>query len=404
MNKRVLLFFPFCFTARSQGNEVRVLKVLEFLSRNNFTVDVLSYQNRDGYVWAKQPEPLISGVLEVVQFGGIVKRALRKAIAVLGAPFWGFSRIDIELILRLKRLLRQHVYSHAVVSYADWAYLLSFVSDASTVKVCDTHDIWTLVECGRGGVSPRPSSVAKALAWEMSVLNKADRVIAISPFERTFFSNFLDSDVDLVPVPFDRPEYGPASRKLYDILYVGSGNHYNLRGLRWFLNKVLPAFRDLRMAVAGTICGTMETEIASFPNITSLGFQQNLGPVYQQARAAICPMIGGAGVKVKVVEALAHGVPVIGSAVIASGLLPGFERACYLADDKDGFVALLARLDEIVAESRPLEYAEKYSTSQVDSALARIFDSPMTRAKDRRTQCFIGVGRKDARGFAIVNV
>jgi glycosyltransferase involved in cell wall biosynthesis len=376
MSKRVLLFFPFCFARRSQGNEVRVVKLLEFFSRSGFTVDVLSYQDRDGYVWPSASEPLISGRLELVRFGGIAKRALRKAVTLLGSPLWGFSRIDLELIARFRRLIGQHDYSHVVVSYADWAYLLSFVT-GPTVKVCDTHDIWALVESGRGGIRPVPGSLARALAWELSVLDKADTVIAISPFERTFFENFLSSQVELVPVPFDRQGSALGARKLYDLLYVGSGNKYNVQGLRWFLNEVLPEFPQLRMAAAGTICDAMPSELAAFPNITRLGFQQDIAPIYQSARASICPMIKGAGVKVKVLEAVAHGLPVIGSTVIASGLLPGYERSVYLADDKPGFVTLLARLDQIVAESMPLQYAAQYSTVAVDSTLARIFGAPI---------------------------
>src|SRR3546814_16145067 len=63
---------------------------------------------------------------------------------------------------------------------------------------------------------------------------------------------------------------------------------------------------QIRLGVIGKISG----HIGTYRNVTKISFAEDLGEFYRQSAIAMCPMLGGTGVKVKVVEALSYGLPV----------------------------------------------------------------------------------------------
>jgi glycosyltransferase involved in cell wall biosynthesis len=78
------------------------------------------------------------------------------------------------------------------------------------------------------------------------------------------------------------------------------------------------------------------------------GFVPDLADFYRRVRVAIAPLRFGAGVKLKTVEALQYGVPVVATTVGAEGLeaLPGDVIAVH--DDPAGFAAaVVARLRDV---------------------------------------------------------
>ncbi len=274
-----------------------------------------------------------------------------------------------------------------IASYAEYAHLLNLVNEKASCKFCDTHDIWTVAQVSRGRIGRSRRALARALSWEIFTLNRAG-VLAISPAEESFFRSFVTSRVEFLPPWFDvhtRPK--EPIRKDFDLVYVGSRNQLNIEGLRWFLQKVLPNFPDLTLLVVCTICDEMADEIGQFTNIKALGYIQDVGEAYQRSRAAICPMLGGAGVKVKVIEALCQGLPVIASSIVAAGLQAGFERACFLAADDEEFCELLRNLDSVVGTNESDTYARKYSREAVERPADRIF--PVSPSKPTYTPSMI---------------
>ena len=77
-----------------------------------------------------------------------------------------------------------------------------------------------------------------------------------------------------------------------------------------------------------------------------VGFTPDLRTEYESARVVVVPMRFGAGVKVKCIEALQYGVPVVSTSVGAEGLGLHDSRAVIVADDPREFAASLLRLYE----------------------------------------------------------
>jgi len=119
----------------------------------------------------------------------------------------------------------------------------------------------------------------------------------------------------------------------------------NRNGLRFLLEKVFPrVWEELpraRLALAGA---GLEQPPSADPRVEVLGFVDDLHLAYASARCAVVPLLQGGGTPLKLIEALAHGLPVIATSRAAAGLELRDGEHCLLADDAAAFAAALVRL------------------------------------------------------------
>lgn len=110
------------------------------------------------------------------------------------------------------------------------------------------------------------------------------------------------------------------------LLFVGGFNHTpNREGILWFVREVLPLVRKQIPGVSLDIVGSkppIDVLDLSSGNVSVLGFvsDERLEQLYANAAVAIAPLRYGAGVKGKVIEALAYGVPVATTDIGAQGI------------------------------------------------------------------------------------
>jgi glycosyltransferase involved in cell wall biosynthesis len=192
------------------------------------------------------------------------------------------------------------------------------------------------------------------------------------------------------------------------ILFVaGFGHPPNAEAAVWFTREVLPSILaevpGARLAIVGSnppprigaLCGP---HVSLFANVTDGA----LNSWYRRARVAVVPLLAGAGVKLKTVEALWHGVPVVLTPAGAQGL-PGIESVAPVTSDPAAFAsAVRALLTDSILWRRHSEqgiaYAsERFSATAQRQSLLRALDviMPSTRrarpleapAKDRVKGC-----------------
>ena len=174
---------------------------------------------------------------------------------------------------------------------------------------------------------------------ELKILNKFDHVLVVSSEEYNCLieKGFPKKNLILSGSSHDIIDLRNGT-KVYDLLFVGAiGNEPNLEGLNWFLQNVWPSvikdLPNLRLAVAGSICNAGFVSSISSPGIFKLGFVEDLVEVYSQSRVVIVPLFSGSGVKIKLVEAMAHSKPVISTSIGAEGLNLDPKKDFLLAED-----------------------------------------------------------------------
>ena len=171
---------------------------------------------------------------------------------------------------------------------------------------------------------------------------------ALASWDRVYVCSELDRaclGVDAVRVlpnvvePATRPERreGP-----FTFLFVGNLDYYpNRDAVRWFAADVLPALRALapapfRVVVVGNG--------AAPPDLEHAGAVRDVGPCYATADVAIVPLRAGGGTRIKLLEAFAHGVPVVSTPIGAEGLEAGDGEHLLLGADAEGFARRCAEL------------------------------------------------------------
>jgi glycosyltransferase involved in cell wall biosynthesis len=171
-------------------------------------------------------------------------------------------------------------------------------------------------------------------ARELQTFDKFDYTIAISPSEAEMVQkNTNRTKVVYIPVTFEvkqvQNEYADAA------LFPTGPNRFNLQGLYYFLARVLPNLRshcpDFQLKVTGKFCSEVVDPV---PNVELMGHvtDEALRSLYEKSRFLVNPVFGGTGQTVKVVEAMAHGLPV----VLLEEALP---RAPIVKHGINGFVA-----------------------------------------------------------------
>jgi glycosyltransferase involved in cell wall biosynthesis len=128
-------------------------------------------------------------------------------------------------------------------------------------------------------------------------------------------------------------------------LFVGNlGYLPNAVGARWLCDEVVPKLGPVRVVLAGSGPTPGTEALASRPGVTVVADPPTVTPYYRAATVAVVPVRAGGGTRIKVLEAFAHGCPVVSTAAGAEGLPVTDGEHLLLADSADDFAAACRRL------------------------------------------------------------
>ncbi len=117
--------------------------------------------------------------------------------------------------------------------------------------------------------------------------------------------------------PVDRPQPGKGSL----VLFAGTSTAPNAAGLNWFLKEVWPLIAGQKPDAAFWIAGSCGRALRELPaGVKVLGTVPDLAPVYRDAGVVVSPLLSGSGLKIKLVEGLAHGKAIVATAATIQGV------------------------------------------------------------------------------------
>ncbi len=158
----------------------------------------------------------------------------------------------------------------------------------------------------------------------------------------------VDADVRAA-IDIGRYSSGPSERLPDTLLFVGSFRHSpNLDALRWFTEEVFPAIILSRPSVTLQVVGSdppaSSTIWNDHPQIRLLGTVPDIKEPLRRFSVFICPVLSGSGVRVKLLEAFACGIPAVSTILGAEGLAKQSGEFCELADEPAAFADAVLRL------------------------------------------------------------
>ena len=258
--------------------------------------------------------------------------------------------------------------------------------DTGGCKAILIHDVFALRQKSyeAGGY---PLDFAKEMvAAEAQGLAAADVCLAITSEEADFIRR-LHPHVRTAIFPYvaDFVKQEPTERCGKQVVFVASDNHPNRSALAWLLHEVWPRVSNQDPQARLRVVGSVWTgdDLPRPPGVEFAGVVDDLGREYGTASAALVPLRAGSGLKVKLIEALANGVPVISTSAGAAGVPPRSRRFLRVRDDPmefaDALVDILAAPDWNAVSAEALDFARaNYSRAAAMRALREVFGAEPT--------------------------
>lgn len=183
---------------------------------------------------------------------------------------------------------------------------------------------------------------------EREMIYRSLQVWTIAKEDRqSYFSDFNLSLVESkkihylpMAIPFNTYEH-PEHADHFHFLFVGKLDWQpNSEGLMWLLQNVVPQLNEnIQLSIVGK--GNFpRDEFRHLERVNFLGFVEDLDSLYKECDACLIPIFSGSGTRIKVIEALAQGTPLLTTTfgIQGSGMN---ESHCCIADTPEEWVEYL---------------------------------------------------------------
>jgi sugar transferase (PEP-CTERM/EpsH1 system associated) len=210
------------------------------------------------------------------------------------------------------------------------------------------------------------------LAFESELARSADENVLCTPLEQAIFqeripgapSMVLRNGVDLAGLA-PAPEAAEPGR----LVFVGVMDYYpNVEGCLWFTREILPRVRERVPGVTLSIVGARPTRavraLAREPGVTVTGFVADPAEHLRRAALSIAPLRIARGIQNKVLEAMAMGLPIVGTSAATRGTEGEPGRHFLVADDAERQAHAIVELLEDRARAAELGRAARSFVEQ----------------------------------------
>lgn len=361
MTLRCLLVSPVLPAPPVDGGRLRVFHLARGLAERH-AVDVLALAEAGAATQEAQAALAAHGVgLRVVPHAprraSTAWHALRRRCSYHSAVTW-----SPELARQLRACAASGSYDVVQFEYAYLGRYLRAWAGPRPALVLDEHNVeFRLAEtlaAGRAGAASAPyrayarREVALRRREELAACRAADAVVTVSPADRDLLRRHLpDLDVTVAPNGVDLEAYRPlpVGGEPPGAVFVGKMDYRpNVDAVEWFCREILPTVRQrvpgYRFTIVGGPLARPVRALATRPGVETTGQVLDTRPYLARAQAVVVPLRAGSGTRLKILEAMAAGRPVVSTTVGAEGLAVTGDHDIAIADTADELVHVLVAL------------------------------------------------------------
>lgn len=217
--------------------------------------------------------------------------------------------------------------------------------------IFDTVDLHFLREQRQAELSGSESMAAAAertRRTELKLMGDSDVTLVVSPVEQALLAEWVpEADVRVLSNIHTVCGRQRDWRERRDLMFVGGFQHPpNVDAAKWLIDEIFPLIRAELPGVRLHLIGSRMPEALrsrAAEGVLIHGFVEDLTPYLNGCRLSLAPLRYGAGVKGKVNQAMAWGLPVVASSCAAEGMFLVEGQDVLTADDSSSFARQVVR-------------------------------------------------------------
>lgn len=231
------------------------------------------------------------------------------------------------------------------------------------IKVMDAHNaLWLLYKRLAETMPAGPKKWLLNRDWRLlkkyegELCRNFDAILAVSEEDRQALEEAATTSLEttIIPIAIDTDELPVVERipNANHILHIGTMYWPpNIDGILWFIREIYPHIRAARPDVTFDVIGSRPPQaIKDYheqDGINVTGYVEDPTDYYQQAALMIVPLRAGGGMRVKILNALSQGLPMVSTTLGAEGIAVEHGRHLLIADEPQAFAeATLQLLDD----------------------------------------------------------
>lgn len=345
MKDKILFITAFVPHKAAAGEKNTMIMLNDLASKYDVDLIYFKYDNDIEY----KPEKENVYPIKVVRNSTLVK--IKGILCYpLIHPFFSV-RFSWTLCKEINKLVVEKKYKAVVLNHS-FVFLYGKYMDMTIPKILFAHDV----------IAQR---ITRSSSWLMQKFCIASErkgfnlpnahVFSFSQKDCDLIKNLYGKDAHLCLDYIDEQivEKQPQRVEEYYTLFGDWTRKDNSDGVLWLIDKVLPLInKDVRIKVIGRGFPKEAIPETYRNTIEILGFVDDPYQIISNSKAMLTPLFQGAGIKVKVIESLACGTPVIGTAIAFEGLPKGFENFMILCNDEEDFSEAMQKVNMSLEERK----------------------------------------------------
>ncbi len=322
--KHILFITPFVPGKEEGAGAAYTYELLNEMSKTHY-VDLVYFENVNN-----SPYHPSSDNIRVLR-----RYIVTKAKKIMGALSLFFlfplftARFNYSVVLYLRKLIKENHYDFVYFDFSQTFSYALFINHPH--KILMLHDV----------IAQKYSRMKRVLfrwaKWsERVLLESGDTLFTFSEKDSSLIKSLygLRSYSTTFFISENVMNAFPSSIGDYYVMFGSWGREENYETLTWVMDNIKALIDENERIIViggGNIPSEIKDRMEGIQDIEFKGFIDNPYPIIANAKAEIVPLKKGAGVKVKCIEALACGTPVIGSEIAFEGIPERYKEFMFIA-------------------------------------------------------------------------
>lgn len=340
----------------NSGGKITIFKTLEFLAQNH-EVDLVCHS------WSRQDwshEAMFRRMVrEFVMLDLKRKSPLPHLLLqnLSGKPYFVFRDVSRAMETAVRRQIQKNTYD---LIYTD-IFMMPYVTPEFPGKtILEKLNVEAELVSRYRSLLGNPLvkmllSIEAENLWRFELASSAsvDLTITLTEKDKQSLVNrgAEGRKITVIPPAAKIDDIQPVEPDLSsrDIVHIGTG-HWppNVDGLLWFAREVFPqvvrVVPDARLKIVGKEPPRRIRRLHDGKQTLVFGYVEDLDEIYRQTGVFIVPLRMGGGIRIKILEALAQGLPVVTTSVGCEGIGIEHGRHVLIGDTAEDFAGSVTKL------------------------------------------------------------